>query len=930
MREWGQCFNMSAAIRIACAFIVNLLIARSGVAGDKQPSFQRDHAIVPAFERFFAQGATERNHGGGLLLEELHCTSCHAPRGVPVVKKSAPILDHVGSRVKHGYLRKFLANPQQAKPGTTMPDVLASLAKEERAAAVEALVHLLAATGAPALERPDRKQIGVGRDLYHKVGCAACHETRDAAANIEKTLPTSVPIAKAKYTAASLKRFLENPLAARPAGRMPGLLNAKEAHAVAHYLLQDATPAAVVFNMSYAYYEGTWDKLPDFARFKPVDEGKAADFDVHVGRRDSAMAIKFEGYLKIDREAQYKFWLTSDDGSKLWIDDKLVVSNDGIHAPSTVTNSAFLMKGMHKITAAVFNAGGGVELGIDIQGGGLAKQPLSSLIFLTPSAEVAPPPAKGQADDVYLTPDSSLVEKGKALFASLGCASCHQLKDGAAAIAATNAAPALASLRAEGGCLSAAPRGPAPRFALSAPQRAQLAAALKTPPPATADPKELIARTLTAFNCYACHERDKIGGPEEARNKSFTTVQPEMGDEGRVPPALDGVGAKLRPEYLRKILDQGSHDRPYMHTRMPRFGDANVGRLVKLFADTDRVEAAAPVDFSQSRAKVKADGRHLVGAQAFGCIKCHTFNGHKAEGVQGIDMTLMPARLRRDWFVHYLLDPNKFRPGTRMPAAWPKGEVLLTKILDGKAVNQIEGIWLYLSDGSKAALPVGMKKQSIPLVPSGEAIIYRGFIDGGGTRAIGVGFPEKVHLCFDANNLRLAMIWQGAFLDAARHWTDRGAGFEPPLGDNVLHLPPGVSFATLDNDAAAWPTKSAQELGYRFKGYRLSKDQRPTFLYQVSGAEVEDAPDGVVIDNAPSIRRTFTLRGRAPGLHYRAVVADKIEPLADGWYRINNEWRMRIEASAAPRLRSSGGNMELIVPVGIMSGDAKIVQEYVW
>ena len=48
-----------------------------------------------------------------------------------------------------------------------------------------------------------------------------------------------------------------------------------------------------------------------------------------------------------------------------------------------------------------------------------------------------------------------------------------------------------------------------------------------------------------------------------------------------------------------------------------------------------------------------------------------------------------------------------------------------------------------------------------------------------------------MNLAFDANELRLAMIWQGGFIDAARHWTDRGAGFEGPLGDNVLQLPAG-------------------------------------------------------------------------------------------------------------------------------------------
>ena len=55
-----------------------------------------------------------------------------------------------------------------------------------------------------------------------------------------------------------------------------------------------------------------------------------------------------------------------------------------------------------------------------------------------------------------------------------------------------------------------------------------------------------------------------------------------------------------------------------------------------------------------------------------------------------------------------------------------------------------------------------MNKTSIPLMPTSEAIIYRNFIQGAGSRAIGVGFPEHANLAFDANEIRLAMIWQGA------------------------------------------------------------------------------------------------------------------------------------------------------------------------
>src|SRR5205823_948972 len=122
--------------------------------------------------------------------------------------------------------------------------------------------------------------------------------------------------------------------------------------------------------------------------------------------------------------------------------------------------------------------------------------------------------------------------------------------------------------------------------------------------------------------------------------------------------SLTGVGAKLNPEYFRQVLDKGAHDRPYMFTRMPGFGNPNVGTLVALFENADPAEADPKITLDMPPAKLKAEARGLVGEGALACIKCHTFAGKKAEGVQGIDMTLLTARLRKGWFHKYMLDPN--------------------------------------------------------------------------------------------------------------------------------------------------------------------------------------------------------------------------------------------------------------------------------
>lgn len=922
--------------RLALA-VALIALARWGYAADAAKMPSPDHAVVPGFERFYTGAKTDGVKGGRLLLSELNCTSCHVSATTAegsLGRKQAPILDGVASRVRRSFLRKFLNDPQAVKPGSTMPKMFADLPEKERAENIEALVHFLSNTGTLKQEQPNKKAATDGKNTYHKVGCVACHGSRDSLGNVEKALPTSVPLGdlRGKYSVASLATFLQNPHAVRPSGRMPGLLlQPKEANEVANFLLQGIAFATFGANMSYAYYEGNWEKLPDFAGMKPKAKGESKGFELALARRQNDMAMRFEGYLKVPGDGDYKFHVTSDDGSKLLVDDKLVVDHDGIHAPSSKTGSVKLTKGTHKLVVGIFNGGGGCELHVDIEGPGLGRQDVSSLVTLTPEGNPkveVPPELKEDVFDIQPT----LVTKGRELFASAGCASCHTMSAEKKRIDSTLKAPELAKLNPEAGCLAKAPAKGAPAYSLNVAQRASLAAAIKAPTAAAKpEPADLIMRTFVAFNCFACHERGKVGGLEEGLNALFTTTEKEMGEEGRVPPFLDGVGAKMTKEYLTKIFGNGSKDRPYMHTRMPKYGTENIGHLVATLEAVDHLPVIPKVAYTENPQKVKSSGRHLVGGQALGCVKCHTFAGHKAEGVQGIDMTILTQRLRRDWFHAYLLDPQKVRPGTRMPQAWPGGQSMLPMVLGGDTAKQIESIWLYLGDGTKAALPTGLNKKSIPLVPDKEAIIYRNFIQGAGARGIAVGYPEKAHYAFDANNLCIALIWQGDFIDAAKHWTDRGVGFEGPMGDNILALAIGVPFAILEKEDAPWPNKSAKDLGYHFKGYKVTKDERPTFFYEGHGVKIEDFTNAVASKPLPSLKRTLTLTAEKPidGFFYRAAVADKIEAVGDGWYKINGEWKMKIEGGT-PQIRKAGGKVELLVPVKFNNNQAKLVQEYVW
>src|SRR6185503_16517120 len=84
----------------------------------------------------------------------------------------------------------------------------------------------------------------------------------------------------------------------------------------------------------------------------------------------------------------------------------------------------------------------------------------------------------------------------------------------------------------------------------------------------------------------------------------------DLGDEGRIPPQLTGVGDKLRPEWLRDVLVNKGYVRQYMATRMPQFGARNVGQLPAAFEQADSSVASTNPAPNLIDAKF---GRNLVG-----------------------------------------------------------------------------------------------------------------------------------------------------------------------------------------------------------------------------------------------------------------------------------------------------------------------------
>lgn len=500
--------------------------------------------------------------------------------------------------------------------------------------------------------------------------------------------------------------------------------------------------------------------------------------------------------------------------------------------------------------------------------------------LLRDAGVVAPPPAAASHDDARAAP-------GRDAFVTLRCVACHAGGvDGVAAAPPGSGGrepPALARVDPSSVASCIAPvedrsEGVSgPRYALDAVQRDAVVAALVDlrrdaagagthdagPAAGRSTASSALETTLLRLNCVACHERDGRGGVGTDRRGFFETVDHvDLGDEGRLPPRLTGVGARLQKPWLGKAVTGAVALRPFMRARMPEYPPQVVSPLPEAFTRADRATSGGsprPVPFPPV-----GDATGLVAAGAAlldaGCVQCHPLGERSLPGTVGVNLADVTKRVEPEWFRRLLLDPMTVRPGTKMPAFF--GATVNRAILDGDPERQIAALWAYLDRPSLEPLPSKLASATgdFELVPRERPLLVRTFMEQAGTHAIAVGFPDGVHLAFDADRCRLAEAWRGRFLDARGTWVlAKSAPPADPLGTDrivVDRLPPVAVAGSTD---AAQPASRV-----RFLGYALDRDGVPTFRYRCDALDgAADIADRLAPDVAGSPRglvRRVTVR----------------------------------------------------------------------
>lgn len=112
------------------------------------------------------------------------------------------------------------------------------------------------------------------------------------------------------------------------------------------------------------WYDWPERYLPDFSTLgEPDVQGTKENLDLmDIDDTKNHFCVLFEAPFKVDKEEEYAFTLTTDDGSKFYIDGELLIVNDGAHGPIEKKVSKVLTKGMHQIKIEFFDFDKGQSL----------------------------------------------------------------------------------------------------------------------------------------------------------------------------------------------------------------------------------------------------------------------------------------------------------------------------------------------------------------------------------------------------------------------------------------------------------------------------------------------------------------------------------------------------------------------------------------
>ncbi|MCH7918373.1 MAG: chitobiase/beta-hexosaminidase C-terminal domain-containing protein [Planctomycetes bacterium] len=122
-------------------------------------------------------------------------------------------------------------------------------------------------------------------------------------------------------------------------------------------------------------YHGRWTQLPNFRGLEAVNRVISTRMDLaQLPDERLNFALRFTGFIRLPRTQVYRFYIESDDGTRLTVGGKRVIDHDGVHGMTDASGEIALEAGWHPVELLYFQGVGGLGLAVGIEGTGHGRR----------------------------------------------------------------------------------------------------------------------------------------------------------------------------------------------------------------------------------------------------------------------------------------------------------------------------------------------------------------------------------------------------------------------------------------------------------------------------------------------------------------------------------------------------------------------------
>jgi predicted alpha-1,2-mannosidase len=178
---------------------------------------------------------------------------------------------------------------------------------------------------------------------------AKIYYTMDGSTPTEKSLLYKKPFEINGDTRLALRGFKK--------GYIPSCITIYDAAKINLVKASDVMESSLVNGVNYSYFESNISSVNQMSSLTPKKKGTLTGFSTEAAEQKEYFAFSYEGYIYVPADGIYSFYLRSDDGSALFIDNEEAVNNDGLHSFNKRICGDYigLAKGYHPFKLLYFN-----------------------------------------------------------------------------------------------------------------------------------------------------------------------------------------------------------------------------------------------------------------------------------------------------------------------------------------------------------------------------------------------------------------------------------------------------------------------------------------------------------------------------------------------------------------------------------------------